>query len=214
MKFLLRSDRLRVLGNELRSPFFHIRPGIIVNSNGQPLYDRPLITEKPSVLVVTWGRDKNGLPHLGIIRQKRPPSDDPERPGNDHQPVTFAQVVMGYFEKGDDARRAALRERLDEGGQAKVIGVEEISFPFVNLEPNTYSTWHTVVFVEVDLSTVDAQYFDASEMISSVAYLPVTDVLRHIAGGKDETGAYYRGGGTLAALMIFFACHRDMFVIV
>lgn len=208
--FRLRDDRLRVEGDGLKSPYFDIQPGLIMGKDGKPMYDRPLIREIPSVLVVMWGRDALGLIRLGMIRQKRPPADDPKFPGNNHPPATFAQVVMGYLH-GDSIQEGALKEKVEEAGKSRVLDMKVLSFPQFNMEPNTFATWHSVAFMEVDLSTVDEGHTAEGEFITSVTYKTVSDVLMHIAEGWDETGTYYRGGGTLAALMIFFASRPDLF---
>ncbi len=206
--FLEKTDRLVIKDGGLKSPFFDIQPGIIVGRDGTLLYDRPLISEKPSVLVVAWGRDAKGKLRLGIIRQGRPPADDPKSPGNDHPPVVFGQVAMGYFDDGESIVEAALRERLEEAGKGRVLGIEVLDFPLFSVEPNTYQTWHKIAFVEMDLSTIDAGHSAGDEMIHSVAYLPLFDVLRYITEGRDETGAYYRGGTTLGPIMVFLASKR------
>jgi hypothetical protein len=211
--FLAKTDRL-VQDDQggLKSPFFAIHPGIVlVGKGGEPGYDRPVLREKRSVLAVVWGRDADGNVRLGLIRQKRPPADDPRAPGDEHEAMTFAQVVMGYMLDGDTVKEGALRERLEEAGQCTVLNVEELSFPLLNLEPNTFATWHHFAFVEVDLSTVDLGHTEEDEFIHGVMYLPIAEVLRRIASGWDSEGASYRGGGTLAVLMIFFARHTEIF---
>ncbi len=214
--FIARSDRLEVNGSGLKSPYHEISPGVILDKKGAPMYDRPVIRERPSVMVVVWGVDKDGELRLGMIHQQRPPADDPTREGNGHEPVVFGQVVMGYFEIGDTLKEAALRERLEEAGKVKVLEVTELPFPHINLEPNTWATWHSVAFVRVDLSTVDEQYSEATEFIKSVTYLTASELFDHVVRGRDDTGAYYRGTGTtLGPLMIFFAwlwqTHPDLF---
>jgi ADP-ribose pyrophosphatase YjhB (NUDIX family) len=204
--FLNKPDRLMPHGNGLRSPYFEIRPGVIVGKDAQSSYDRPLIFEKPSVMVVPWGRDKAGKLRIGLIRQKRPPSNDPMNPGDDHEPLVFAQTTMGYYNDGESLKQAALRERLEEAGKAEVIGFTELGFPYINVEPNTYATWHSIAFAELDLSSVDENFSEETEMIKSVTYKPADEIFKHIVQGTDETGAYYRGSGTtLGVLMIFFA---------
>ncbi len=212
--FLSRENRLKVVNQGIRSPYFDIQPGIIVDADGNPQYDRPVIYEKPSVFVVVWGRDEHGQLRLGMIRQKRPPADDPMVLGNNHPPVVFAQVVMGYRD-GDSIKKAALKERAEEAGKAKVLDIVELPFPHFNIEPNTYGSWHSLAFVEVDLSTIDEGYSETGEMITSTMYQLASEVFVSIVHGKDETGAYYRGGSTLGPLMVFFAWifskHPDLF---
>lgn len=208
-RFLADEKRLKGNGDSLRSPFFTIEPGIITNADGS-MYDRPLIREKPSVMVVVWGIDANKELRFGLIRQKRPPSNDPLQDGDGHPPVTFAQVPMGYLD-GDTVKVAALKEMTEELGPSFVVDTILPSFARWNIEPNTYATWHNVAFVQLDLSSVDEHHTAPGEMITSVAFLRAAEVLENIARGRDETGAYYRGGSTLAPLMMFFAAHPEHF---
>lgn len=209
-KFLEKKDRLEVYEGGLKSPYFDIYPGIITDKNGDPLYDRPVIREAPNVVVVIWGCDKDGTLRFGMIRQKRPASDDPRLSDVNNPPVTFAQVVMGYLD-GESIEEGALREKSEEVGKGKVLNTEILPFPLMNLDPNTYATWKRIAFVKVDLSTIDNEHVNENEFISSVTYQPASDVLRYIMSGWDETGACYREGHTLAALMIFFSVHPDLF---
>lgn len=206
-----RDDRLAIVGHGLQSPFHTIEPGVILGKDGNVMYDRPVVHEKPSVMVVVWGYDDEGDVRLGLIRQGRPPADDPNDSTNPNGVVVFAQVVMGYYSDGDTLKEAALRERLEESGKCTVLGFEELDFPKWNIEPNTWATYHTVAFVQVDLSTVDLAHHVGDEFIKGTVYLKVKDVLRYITVGRDETDAIYRGGSTLAPLMMFFAKHPEHF---
>jgi 8-oxo-dGTP pyrophosphatase MutT (NUDIX family) len=208
-KFLAKDDRLVPDGEGgIKSPYFHIRPGIVCDpQTGEPMYDRPLISERPSVMAVVWGIDVQDGLQFGLIRQQRPPADDPNIEGDDHPPVTFAQVPMGYLD-GDTPKVGALREMQEELGSGVVVRTELFK---INLEPNAYASWHNVVLVEVDLTTIQEAKAASDEFISSVVFMPAKDVLANIAKGRDDIGAYYRGGSTLAPFMIFFSKYPEYF---
>lgn len=205
-----RRDRLCVTGFGLKSPFFDIQPGVILSDSAIPLYDRPVVREAPSVVVIVWGIDHNGEMRLGMVKQKRPPADDPRSPGDDHKPVTFVQVVMGYLD-GDSIEKGAHREKAEELGAGDVMQFEIPELPLMNVEPNMFATWHRIAFMRIDLKTVDSKHMVPEEFISGVMYLPVRDVLRYIAIGWDEQGNSYREGHTLMILMIFFSTHPELF---
>ena len=119
---------------------------------------------------------------------------------------------MGYFDSDESIEKAALREKNEEAGASRVIKVERLPFPYFNVEPNTFASWHEIVFVEIDLSTVDPSHSSAEEFISGTEYMTVPELLKNIAAGQGEDGSYYRGSGTtLGPLMIFFSCHPECF---
>ena len=109
---------------EVTSPFGSVRNVIVPDDKGEPVFTRPEYREAPHVNCVVWGREKDGTAKFAVLRQPRPHADDPETPGNNHKPVVFGQVVMGFLDRiiGKDliaryesAERGAVREAGDVG---------------------------------------------------------------------------------------------------
>lgn len=204
----------------IEGAFGSVESAVVVAQNGEPAFDRPLYREIPNVNIVAFGRDLEGKIRMGIIRQPRPHADDPEQPGNDHDPVVFGQIPMGFLEKliGKDleprletGEAGAKREVQEETGAAVVCDIKQPAYPFMFPNPTFCATWSDVWFVEVDLASIERLKHDRHEPIFSAEYVTVPELLRRIREGKDERGAVYRMGISLADLMLFFATYPHFF---
>lgn len=200
---------------EVKSSFGSVESAVVVDK-GMPVFDRPLYREAPSVNVIAWGRDKNGVAKFAVIRQPRPHADDPELPGNDHAPIVFGQIVMGFLDKivGKDVLesfdRAAVREVGEEAGARVVLGIERPPYPWHNPNPAFVATWSDLFFVEVDLEQIEALKHDRNEPIYSAEYVTAAELRRRVAIGKDESGAVYRMCTANSLWFIFFCCHPEL----
>jgi len=82
------------------SPFGSVAEAVVLDPKGKPVFTRPIYREAPNVNCVVWGRDESGKAKFAVIRQPRPHSDDPEnRDCDDHVPIVFGQIVMGFLER-------------------------------------------------------------------------------------------------------------------
>ncbi|OGZ04641.1 MAG: hypothetical protein A2648_00900 [Candidatus Lloydbacteria bacterium RIFCSPHIGHO2_01_FULL_41_20] len=204
---------------QVKSPFGSVETAVVLDKDGKPVFDRPVYREAPNVNLVVWGRGKDGVAKIALIRQQRPHSDDPERPGNDHPSVTFGQTPMGFIEKviGKDlmpkyegVEHAAAREASEETGARVVLDIERPKYPWHNPNPTFIATWSELVFVEVDLAKIEKLKHDRNEPIFSAEYITVAELRRRIADGKDEVGAVYRGCTSNSVWFIFFCTHPEL----
>jgi ADP-ribose pyrophosphatase YjhB (NUDIX family) len=200
------------------SPFGSVETAVVVSQNGEPSFDRPTYRETPHVNCVVWGRDVDGVAKFAVLRQPRPHADDPERPGDEHPPVVFGQVPMGFLDRVigrdqllryENVEQGASRESAEEAGVRLVVNIERPNYPLQNPNPTFVATWADIVFVEVDLKTIGEMKADSTEPILSAEYVTATELFRRIAMGKDEEGAVYRGCTSNSVWMIFFATHPE-----
>jgi hypothetical protein len=206
---------------ECISPFGSVRGAVVPDGEGKPLFDRPIYYEAPNVNIVAWGKDKDGVVKIAVIRQPRPHADDPRQPGvNGHPPVVFGQIPMGFKERicGKDmvdryeaTADAAKRETAEETGASVILNITVPETPWHNPNPTFVATWSDLLFVEVDLAMVEELKKDRNEPIFSAEYVLVAELLRRIREGKDEEGALYRGATSNSAWMVFFATHPELF---
>jgi hypothetical protein len=195
------------------SRFGSVEYAVVVDDTGAPVFDRPMYRETPNVHIVAYGRDSEGAVRIAIIRQPRPHADDPSvQKGQKHDPVVFGQVQMGFLEKliGKDliprqekSDAGAVRETLEETGALAVIKAYQPEWPYMFPNPTFCATWSDVWFLEIDLSVVEQVKHDRNEPIFSAEFITVPELLKRIREGKDEQGALYRMGISLADLMLF-----------
>ena len=81
--------------------------------------------------IVVWGWDENDEARFAVIRQPRPHADDPENPGNNHPPVVFGQIPMGFLKKitGESIENGAVREVGEETGVSVILNIERPKYP-------------------------------------------------------------------------------------
>ncbi len=203
------------------SPFGSVESAIVVDKKGDPVFDRPIYREAPNVNCVVWGRDKEDVIRLAVIRQPRPHSDDPENSGNNHTPVMFGQIVMGFLEriigkdfvtKYESVEKGASRETFEESGASVVLGIERPNYPWHNPNPTFVATWSDLLFVEVDLEKIQDLQEDRNEPIFSAEYITAQELRQRVVEGKDEKGAVYRMCTANSAWFIFFCCHPEFFI--
>lgn len=204
---------------QITSPFGSVDTAVVLHDDGRPNFDRPAYREAPNVNLVVWGRGKDGIARFAVIRQPRPHADDPEQPGNEHKPVVFGQITMGFMEKviGKDlipklehVEHAAAREASEEAGVKVVLNIERPPYPWQNPSLSFVATWSDLVFVEVNLEKIEELKPDRNEPIFSAEYVTAEELRRRIAMGKDEVGAVYRYGQSNALWMIFFCVHPEL----
>lgn len=214
--------KLEVAGNDwiCSSKFGSVETAVVVDAGGLPVFDRPLYREAPNVNCVVWGRDKDGVAKFAVLRQPRPHSDDPENPGNNHEPVVFGQIVMGFLERiiGKDLTEryesvegGASREASEEAGVNVVLNIERPNYPWHNPNPTFVATWSDLVFVEVDLEQISLLKQDRNEPIFSAEYITAGELRQRIMLGKDGESAVYRMCTANSAWFIFFCCYPELF---
>lgn len=207
---------------ECVSPFGSVRNAVVMDGDGQPVFDRPEYRESPNVNVVVWGRDADSTIKLAVISQPRPHADDPTlKPGTPCDPVVFGQIVMGFNTHkifGDDtmaqfesAAEAATRETAEESGAQIILNIEVPPTPYHNPNPTFVATWSDLLFVEVDLAALEAIKSDRNEPIYNAEFIDVPTLLKRIAEGVGPKGEYYRMCTANSAWMIFFATHLELF---
>jgi len=206
---------------EASSPFGSVGSAIVFDSEGKPLFDRPYYAEAPNVNCVVWGKDKNGVAKFAVISQPRPHADDPEKPGDNHKPVVFGQIVMGFLEKlvGQDllekyenTHDGAIRETAEESGAQVILDIEHPAYPWHNPNPTFVKTWSDLLFIEADLKQIAELKKDRNEPIFKAEYITAEELRQRIADGKDEDGAVYRDCTSLSTWFIFFCCHPELFI--
>lgn len=187
------------VGGEWRveSRFGSVHTAVVLDSDGKPVFDRPAYREAPSVNVIAWGRIKRWFRRetvrVAVIRQPRPHADDPERQGDDHKPVVFGQIPMGFMEKllGESGDAAARRETSEETGASAIIHVTRPKYPWHNPNPTFVPTWSDLYFVEVDLSKIEKLKSTRDEPIYSAEYVPVEQLIHRIREGV-RLAAFFR----------------------
>lgn len=196
----------------ITSPYGAVESAVVVDEHGRPVFDRPLYREAPNVNIVAWGRTQAGEARLAVIRQPRPHADDPEQPGNEHAPVVFGQIPMGFLKSliGEDLEGAAIRETSEETGARAVKNVTQPAYPWHNPNPTFVATWSDLYFVEVDLDQIEALKPNRREPIFSAEYVSVPELLRCVKEGKDDQGAVYRMCTANSILLIFFATYPEL----
>lgn len=193
------------------SPFGSIETAVVLKPDGSPAFDRPVSREAPNVNIIAWGRDNRGEVKIGIIRQPRPHADDPvSRQKAGHAPVLFGQIPMGFIDRGEGLERAAARETEEETGASAVLRVRRPKQPFHNPNPTHIASWSDLLFVEVDLDKIAAIRANSDEVILSVDYISIKELLSRVANGLDEAGAYYRMCTANSALFIFFCTYPEL----
>ena len=201
---------------EVQSSFGDVHTAVVLGQDGSPIFDRPAYREAANVNIIAWGRRKSLFGkddvRIAVIRQPRPHADDPKNPGDDHKPVVFGQIPMGFMEKvlGESGEEAARRETGEETGASAVLSVRCPEYPWHNPNPAFVATWSELFFVQVDLDKVEALKVDRNEPIYSAEYVPVRELLRRIRNGKDEQGAVYRMCTANSLWMIFFATFPEL----
>lgn len=196
---------------KVESPFGSVESAVVVDKDGNPVFDRPLYREAPNVNIVAWGYDDNGEVHIAMIREGRPHADIPGQPQmSGHPPIVFGQVPMGFIKSGETSKQAVIRIVGDETGATAVIDVTEPKYPWHNPNPTFVATWSDLFFVQVDLKKIGDLKSGRASQIYSAEYVPVPDLIRRIAEGVHDRGTVYRMCTTNSILLIFFATHPEL----
>lgn len=202
---------------EVRSDRFGaVHTAVVLDKDEQPVFDRPAYIEAPNVNMIAYGRGKDGVVRVAVIRQPRPHADDPERPGVDgHPPVVFGQIPMGFAEKitgekVESSSDAARREVGEETGASVILRVSQPAYPWHNPNPTFVRTWSDLWFVEVDLERIEDLRSTRNEPIYTAEYVTVPELLRRIRDGKDHQGAVYRMCTANSLWLIFFATFPEL----
>ncbi|MEK7612694.1 MAG: NUDIX domain-containing protein [Patescibacteria group bacterium] len=196
--------------------FGSIKTAVVMNADGTPSFDKPIVYEAPATNIVAWGIGKDGKARIGVIRQPRPHADDPLNQWKDgHAPVVIGQLPMGYLDKlaggkFETPEAGAVREVGEETGATAVLNVERPKCPWHNPNPTFVGSWTDLLFVKVDLDKVEALKADHSEPIYSAEYIPVPELLRRIREGRDAESAYYRMATANSLWFVFFATHPEL----
>ena len=208
---------------DIVSRFGGYHDAVVVDSNGKPLFDKTSADEAPNVNCIAYGYEKGdgsemSRMRIGMLHQPRPHADDPEQPGsNDHEPVVFCQVPMGFIDKltGEELELpedAAVREVFEETGAGTVRRVHRPGYPWHSPNPTFVTSWSDLCFVEVDLERIEALKSDRSEPIYSAEYRPISVWWKALGEGKDYAGAVQRSCTSNSVLGIFLATmYPDIF---
>lgn len=198
----------------IRSKFGAVMSAVVLQPNGAS-FDRPLYVEAPFGQHVLWYKADNGRIYFGLVEQPRPHADDPEHPGADgHVPIRCLNVVMGFDEKTatgkfETPEEAARRETGQEAGTASaIIGSTEF-LGVHNPSPSFTKQWGNVTSTQVDLKRLEKPIPDPDEPINGVYFIEAGELLKMIAGGTSEAGAYLNTCTSLSALLVHFAHHPD-----
>lgn len=204
---------------KVESRFGCVETAVVVDENGKSVFDRPAYREAPNVNCIAYGVGSDGKTRVAIIRQPRPHADDPEQPGNNHQPIVFGQIPMGFLRKiaGEDieldfesVEAGAVREVAEETGASAVITMERPKYPWHNPNPTFVATWSNLVFLRVDLDKVQQHRSTRNETIYTAEYISIKELMRRTAQGKDEQGAAYRMCTSNSLWWIFFCTHPEL----
>ncbi len=195
------------------SQFGSVESAVVVDDNGKPVFDRPLYREAPNVnCIVVWGWDENDEARFAVIRQPRPHADDPENPGNNHPPVVFGQIPMGFLKKitGESIENGAVREVGEETGVSVILNIERPKYPWHNPNPTFVASWSDLVFLEVDLKKINELKSTRNEPIYSAEFITLSELMKRTANGKDEEGTVYRMCTANSIWWIFFCSHPEL----
>lgn len=205
---------------EAVSRFGKVENVVILGSDDKPVFDRPGYHEASNVNVVAWGRDmRTGEVKVAVLTEERPHALHPEKPDSEVS-LKFGQIPMGFLEKliGKDqlhqlelGKAGAIREVAEETGASIVRGFSRPACPWQNASPSFVATWSDIYFIEVDLERIGQLKLDAdrSELIVKAEYISVRELLARIREGQTDDGEIYRGGTSLSAFLIFFACYPE-----
>ncbi len=196
---------------EAVSKFGAVRSAVVTNPDGSPAFDRPRYDEAPNINAVVFGKDERGRIMVAIISQGRPHADNVFE--EDTEPMIFESIPMGFMNKimGNDqlerlehAGEAAARESMEESGVQVVKDILYPEYPQHYPNPTFVGTTSNVVFVEVDLKTIDKMRVDRKELIFSAEYISLSQLLRDIEAGKTERG-YARMATTNSVILMFLS---------
>ena len=202
------------------SPKGEVRLPVVAGAEGKPVFGRPGFREKPFVQVVLWAKGADRKVYFGMVEQERPQADMPGAENyaiDGHPPVRFLHIVMGSCERlpsgwFESPEQASMREACEEAGVSKSAVISVNVHPFGhNPSPSFTSTWGSVVSIQVDLEKLGQPIPSPDESINGVFFIEAGSLLKMIASGQSETGAYTGVSTSLSALMIHFAWHPEHF---
>jgi hypothetical protein len=202
------------------SPYGSVESATVIDEEGCPTFDRPVYREAPNVNVVAYGIGSDGIARFVVITQPRPHADDPECPGDEHPPVVFGQIVMGFLKSlmGADNLQAfesskdgAIREIKEESSARVILDIEKPDYPWHNPNPTFVATWSELLFVRVDLDVIEKHRSTRGEPIFKAEFITTSELIRRVRGGKHED-AIYRMCTANSAWFIFFCSHPELFI--
>ncbi len=128
--------------------FGRVEHRVIVDENGVPRCDRPVIHEGSHVIICLFGRNANDEIVMGLVKENR----DTAAPLDGKTSVAFWGPPRGFRGEDEDPIDAAKRIVKRESGADVCLSVGKIG-DFITNETTT-SSWSPVIAVEVDLSKI------------------------------------------------------------
>jgi|TARA_B100002003_G_scaffold22790_1_gene18800 ADP-ribose pyrophosphatase YjhB (NUDIX family) len=119
---------------------------------------------------------------------------------------------MGFMDAllGEDGATAALREAREETGATTIINITQPKYPWHNPNPTFVGTWSELYFVEVDLERIEKLKTAREEPIYGAEYVPIPELIRRVAEGKNTQGEVYRMCTANSLWFIFFCTHPEL----
>lgn len=200
---------------QIRNRYVAVTSAVVTHPDGTPQYDRPKYDEvNPAIVAVAWGRDKDNTAKIALLSQARPHADDPYHASTED--IVFESVPMGFLDRIagpeatsllESAESGAVREIVEETGMSSVIkdiALPEIPATFTN--PSFSGIYGNVVFVEVDLETIEQHKGEKNhgEMIYNAQYVALSKVWEGLQTGQTELGLT-RNALSNANILMFMA---------
>lgn len=182
--------------------FGAIEHRVMVDTHGNPLFDRAVVVEGPHIITVTWGFcPQTGVPRLGLVNEVR----DTAAPADGLSTLSFWGPPRGFRDNGETPEVAARREAGEEAGVRAFLGTRYIGDIFVN--ETCVASCSPVVEVHVDLTQLGAITPDlrGGEKIFKAAFFTEEEVKAMILAGTHE-GALTTSG-VLATILLYWQLH-------
>lgn len=195
------------------SPFGFAEYRIQVDANGKPVFGRVCGGEIPVINAVAFFK-RNGIWYVGVTFQVRPFADDSYGVPAD-PPIKFAQPIMGFRERivgetatevFENAETGATREALEEAGVMDIISIKSMGSHWGN-PTGPLVTPSDLLEIEVNPDTLISAV-DRTELIYKCEYMPVKELLLHIAEGVHD-GVNFRASVAMNTFFVFLALHPE-----
>lgn len=211
----------QTLWEVVHEKFGSFSPEVVLDTNREPMFDRPNAREAPFCQVIVHGKRDDGKTVLGMIAQERPHADWPgdENFAQLNMPVTFLTCPMGFREqvrgKLESGMAGARREAEEEvtGDVVKVLS-EWVHPTGHNPSPSFTPTWGAATALEIDLASVVKPDANPHEPIAGQYWLTIREYQEALAEGTfglgDDRVAYLCGDFSTGPIAMFLAAHPEI----